>query len=153
MSEPADHPPEPSPFWLRAPDQPVIAAAVLVGLSVLAYLWIAQGGPDGRLIDIERQPSREVPFQLDINTADWPELALLPKVGPTLAQRIVESRRDHGPFDSIEDLRRVRGIGPKTLDGMRPYLKPLSPGLAPPGAEPAPAAGPNSELSRSRPGS
>jgi competence protein ComEA len=60
-----------------------------------------------------------------INQADWPELAELPEIGPTLARRIVESRESAGPFADHEDLRRVRGIGPLTLERMRPYLLPM----------------------------
>jgi competence protein ComEA len=59
--------------------------------------------------------------------ADWPELSLLPGVGETLARRIVESRSKHGRFADLDDLRRVRGIGPKTLERIRPFLRPLPP--------------------------
>jgi competence protein ComEA len=50
----------------------------------------------------------------------------LPNIGEQLAKRIVEDRALRGPFRELSDLRRVRGIGPKTLDGMKPYLLPLS---------------------------
>jgi len=49
----------------------------------------------------------------------------MPGIGEQLAKRIVEYRVDHGPFRDYRDLRKVRGIGPKTLDGMMPYLVPL----------------------------
>ena len=49
----------------------------------------------------------------------------MPGVGEVLAKRIVDDREVHGPFRDDSDLRRVRGIGPKTLDGMRPYLMPM----------------------------
>ena len=55
-----------------------------------------------------------------------PELAELPGVGETLARRIVEVRRERGPFADHEDLRRVRGIGPRTLERLRPYLLPMA---------------------------
>ena len=55
-------------------------------------------------------------IQIDLNTAETRELALLPGVGPVLANRIVENRDRLGPFDSVDDLVRVHGIGPKTLD-------------------------------------
>ena len=62
---------------------------------------------------------------MDINSADWPELLQLPGIGETLAHRIVESRQSRGPFADNDDLRRVRGIGPKTLEQIRPYLRPM----------------------------
>lgn len=55
---------------------------------------------------------------VDMNRASREELQGLPGIGPTLAQRIVEAR----PFRSVEDLRRVRGIGPKTLEKLRPLV-------------------------------
>jgi competence protein ComEA len=49
----------------------------------------------------------------------------LPGIGETLAHRIVETRETGGPFPSPDDLRRVRGIGPKKLEEIRPYLRPM----------------------------
>jgi competence ComEA-like helix-hairpin-helix protein len=55
-------------------------------------------------------------IQIDLNRAEVRELALLPRVGPVLARRIVDNRDRLGPFTSVGDLERVHGIGPKTLD-------------------------------------
>ncbi|MFG0257207.1 MAG: ComEA family DNA-binding protein [Phycisphaerales bacterium JB043] len=60
-------------------------------------------------------------MRVDLNTASADELQLLPRIGPALSVRIVESRRDDGPFESIDDLTRVRGIGPATLQRVRPH--------------------------------
>lgn len=54
-------------------------------------------------------------IQIDVNSAESRELALLPGVGPVLANRIVENRVRLGPFRRVDDLGRVHGIGPKTL--------------------------------------
>jgi competence protein ComEA len=89
--------------------------------------WVADGGPGGGLVEIDEASPLQATFQTDINTAEWTELAQLPEVGETLAQRIVESRKRSGPFTSIDDLRRVGGIGEKTLEKMRPYLLPIEP--------------------------
>ncbi len=67
------------------------------------------------------QPAAYV-FQVDVNAATWIEWAQLDGIGEKLAKRIVADRADHGPFQSVEDLRRVKGIGAKTLDKMRPHL-------------------------------
>ena len=55
-------------------------------------------------------------LRIDINTASFREFALLPGVGPILAKRIVEDRNRFGAFQSVNDLQRVNGIGPKTID-------------------------------------
>jgi competence ComEA-like helix-hairpin-helix protein len=52
---------------------------------------------------------------VDINQADTEELESLPGIGPVLAKRIVEWRRQQGPFRSEDDLLQVRGIGPQSL--------------------------------------
>jgi competence protein ComEA len=92
------------------------------------------------LIDIDHAEPIAMQFQIDVNRADWTELALLPDVGEQLAKRIVADRAVNGPFRDLDDLGRVRGIGPRTIEGMRPYLLPLPMPTAatemPPGNQP-----------------
>lgn len=115
---------------LRAADQVCCAVVLTVSWVVLTGSWLYYGGLSGRIIDIERAEQRMLRFGVDINQADWPEWALLPGIGDMLAQRIVDSRRHEGPFQRHEDLLRVRGIGPRILDRIRPYLLPVEePGL------------------------
>jgi competence protein ComEA len=64
--------------------------------------------------------SREL---LDLNRAGIEELQVLPGIGPALAERILESRSREGRFQVPEDLLRVRGIGPATLDRLRPLIR------------------------------
>lgn len=49
---------------------------------------------------------------VNVESATAAEIEALPGIGPSLARRIVEDRRVHGPFGSIEGLQRVRGVGP-----------------------------------------
>jgi competence protein ComEA len=111
--------------WLRSTDQVGVAALVLVALVSLAGYWMARGGHRGELIDIDRAEPQQIEFLVDINEADWPELTQLPGVGETMARRIVANRKEMGPFVDHEDLRRVRGIGQRTLDRLKPYLLPM----------------------------
>lgn len=110
---------------LRRVDQFAVAGLILGSLLILAVHWWWQGRFRGELIEIERAEPTEVAFQIDINQADWPEFTLLPEVGEQLAKRIVEWRTEHGPFADLEQLRRVRGIGPKTMERVKPYLVPI----------------------------
>ncbi|MDX2176400.1 MAG: ComEA family DNA-binding protein [Candidatus Sumerlaeia bacterium] len=73
---------------------------------------------------------------IDVNTADQKLLETLPGIGPAKARAILDDRAAKGPFRSAEDLDRVSGIGPKTVERLRPYL---SFGAAEPPAAPAPA--------------
>jgi competence protein ComEA len=111
---------------LKRMDQAAIAGLTLLALVSIGAYWLVQGGVSGRLIEIDRAPRQTVQFQLDVNQADWPEISVLPEVGETLARRIVESRAADGPFADLDELQRVRGIGPKTLERIRPYLRPLA---------------------------
>jgi competence protein ComEA len=54
-----------------------------------------------------------------VNTAGPAELERLPGVGPATARAIIDHRKRHGPFRSVEDLLEVRGIGPAKLDAIR----------------------------------
>lgn len=56
---------------------------------------------------------------VNLNTADAAALETLPRVGPALAQRIIEWRDANGPFASVDQLLEVSGIGEKTLEGFR----------------------------------
>lgn len=53
--------------------------------------------------------------KININTAGIEELTKLTNVGPNYAERIVEYREAHDGFDSVEEITKVKGIGPKTL--------------------------------------
>ena len=110
---------------LRRPDQAIAAVMVAAALVMLAGHWGYQNWRHRRLIEIDRAVPIDVTFQIDINQADWPEFCLLPGVGEVLAKRIVDHRQHNGPFSDLKALREVRGIGPKTFEGMQPYLMPL----------------------------
>ena len=60
--------------------------------------------------------------KIDINVADARAFEALERIGPALAGRIVLDRDTQGPFASIEDLMRVNGIGPHTIERNRMYL-------------------------------
>lgn len=74
--------------------------------------WL--GGLDG-------QPAMPPP-PVNVNSADTSELETLPGVGPTIAAAIVDDRERHGPFGSVDDLMRVRGIGPAKLEVIAPLV-------------------------------
>jgi competence protein ComEA len=125
MSEPS--PPEGKwpRLWLRRTDQAAVVGLAVLGLTAMVGHWLYRGGHRGRMIEVERVEPGAVTYIVDINEADWPELTVLPAVGETLARRIVEYREQNGPFRDIDDLRRVRGIGPRTLERLTPYLRPI----------------------------
>lgn len=59
---------------------------------------------------------------LDLNTVDAATLQVVRGIGPALSERIVNDRRLRGPFSKLDDVVRVRGVGPRTLERMRPFV-------------------------------
>ena len=64
---------------------------------------------------------KKVSYPVNINTASRRELEALPGIGEVLAQRIIDYRNANGPFHSVDDLVKVKGIGEKTLEKIKPY--------------------------------
>ncbi len=112
---------------LRHRDQAVAAGFVVLALFLIAAWCGWQARLGGRLIDIERAEPVAIDFRIDVNRANWQELALMPNIGEQLAKRIVADREEHGTYKDLAELRRVRGIGPRTMEMMQPYLLPLPP--------------------------
>lgn len=67
------------------------------------------------------QPGTSAP--LDLNSATAAQLDLLPGVGPVTAAKILAWRTEHGRFSTVDELAEVPGIGPKTLEQLRPLVR------------------------------
>jgi len=76
-----------------------IVASLIVAMPRVSY---ARSG--------EKPPAQEM---ININTATKDELLLLNRVGPSIADRIIAYREEHGPFQKTEDVLNVKGIGEK----------------------------------------
>jgi len=59
--------------------------------------------------------------RIDLDRADVTEITRLPRIGPALAQRLVDWRAQHGPFGGLARLDSVPGVGPSLLDAIRPF--------------------------------
>ena len=60
---------------------------------------------------------------VSINSAGLDELQRLPGIGPAYAQRIIDYRIQHGRFQAVDELDEVKGIGPKKLEKLRPFVR------------------------------
>ena len=111
----------------------VNAAGGLTEFADTEIVNLAEPLTDGAHIHI---PTKEIIFQeslesqissttssgselVNINTADETELQKLYRVGPAIAKRIVEYREQNGKFQTVEDIKKVRGIGQKTFEKMK----------------------------------
>lgn len=106
----------------RSDQRFLLAVSATILALTAAHLWsIARRG--GETVELDRIASRQYEFQIDIEEATWVEWMQLPMIGETMARRIVADREENGPFGSPEALLRVPGIGPATLESLRPYLR------------------------------
>ena len=109
-------------LWLTKHDQTFVALCVAVFLALTGYHWAKLSGWGMQPIEVDRLPARQYDFRIDINSASWVEWTQLEGIGETTAEIILADREANGPFRNINDLRRVKGIGPKMLEKMRPFL-------------------------------
>ena len=72
---------------------------------------------------IPARPSAPLELKVRMNTATAEETAALPGIGPVLAGRIIEDRKIHGRFLTLEDLRRVKGVTSKTLEKIQGLVR------------------------------
>lgn len=61
--------------------------------------------------------------KVNINKATSEELQLIPGIGPSTAQKIIDYRQENGAFGKIEDLKNISGIGEKTFENMKDYIE------------------------------
>ncbi len=109
-------------FYLSQRELMVLAVGVGAVLAVAA----AAGGFErlwGRsdVAVVGRGDPLPPPARIDINGAPDYELSMLPGIGPKTAQAIIDDRRERGPFTGVDDLMRVKGLGPATVEAIRPY--------------------------------
>lgn len=114
----------PAPSWSR-PAQGVAALFLLLAVGLLA--WHTYAAQRGSCRPTTLEAGDTVWATFDLNEADHAQLLQLPGVGENLAQRIEAYRAEHNGFRDVEELRQVRGIGPKQLEKMRPFLRVVSP--------------------------
>lgn len=93
--------------------------ALAFALLLVAAASLLRHGPRDFSPIPEAPASAEAPALLDPNTATRAQLESLPGVGPTLARRIIDAR----PYARVGELRRVRGIGDRTLERIRGRLR------------------------------
>ncbi len=114
------------------------AAGGLLAQAEVSFINLAAPLEDGQQLDIpykDGAPASD-PFSdepqatldvnqselIDINTASVEELDTLPGIGPTTAQKIIEYREVNGPFQDIEDIMNVSGIGPATFEEIKDLI-------------------------------
>src|SRR5712692_761499 len=106
--------PQSVPVWPRAAQ---LATVFLLGIATTLLIVHACRG-----LRWGSRPTELAAYQIDLNRAGRAELLQVPGIGNNLAHGILEYRRQHGAFQSVDDLRQVHGIGPTILERLRPWL-------------------------------
>jgi len=92
----------------------VVRFAIRFGVAA----WLALAGLHCPAAATKKLP----PHPININTANSEELQQVPGIGPVTAEKILQKRKSYGAFKSVEDLKAVRGMGPKRFEKMSEYL-------------------------------
>ena len=95
-----------------------LGAVVALGLTTSYLLKTSSFARD--LLNITSNYERHL--RLDVNAASYEELLALPHVGPQLAHRIISYREQNGRFSSLEELKKVGGVGPFKFRTIERYL-------------------------------
>ncbi|SRR5258708_26751484 len=94
---------------------------------------------------------------VNLNTATALELQQVPGIGPATADKILQMRKSYGAFKSVDDLRAIKGIGPKRMEKMRKYItvgraaspvKPANKTSAPTAPKSAPSVAPKAPVQK-----
>lgn len=112
--------------------QTSIAWLCVIGLLLLVLRQSAAPVPSR---PVTATADHRLAFRIDINRAHWGELTVLPGISDVRARRLVAWRQQHGPFRSLEDLQKVRGIGPKLAARWAPWIH-----FGPPASPPPPVS-------------
>jgi comEA protein len=100
--------------WTRGPAR-LAAAVVLIVAAGFGALT------SSRMLQRDTGLSTATPRPIDLNTATAEEIELLPGIGPKRAADIIAEREANGPFLSVADLKRVKGIAARTSERLAPH--------------------------------
>jgi len=97
----------------------VLVSTLVLGLFLVRHRRLAAAAP----VTITPGSPEAYRLKIDLNTATWQEIAVLPGIGESKARAIVAERDKNGPFKSAADLSRVPGIGEKRIADLSPYVR------------------------------
>ena len=109
-------------LWLTSGDQRFLIAVCIILVAVLAVRAWSSAGNDAAA-EILQTDKPDIGYRIDLNSAPAEELQQLRLIGPVRAAQIVEDRELNGEFGTIDDLQRIKGIGPKTIEKNRRWMR------------------------------
>lgn len=114
-------------------EKSIIVFLIVGAICGLSYSYYKKSHPPIRLQFRQPHPKDDIlqkeldsllkeTKSVNVNRASLEELMKLNGVGPVLAHRIIEYRRQNGPFQNKDELKKVKGIGPKKFDAIKDYV-------------------------------
>jgi comEA protein len=105
----------------------IIILIILAGCAIAASYYLKISRQDIEFVDDRAQEDASDTILskriISINSADKDTLAKLTGIGPHLAQKIIDYRREFGSFNSKEDILKVKGMGPKKYQAIKDYIR------------------------------
>lgn len=115
---------------------PVVIGLLMCAMFVCGVIWGRHSTTSVLKLKINKETERPyaeekeqpapsdyvIADKININDATVEVFAILPGLNQSLAEKIVAYRNEHGPFDSVDELRNVNGIGEKKLNAIRKYI-------------------------------
>lgn len=99
---------------------PAKAAAVITSVAdTVSEDSMSAAKPDSAGQTTEKPHDKVV----NVNVADQERLKTLPGIGPAYSKRIIRYREKHGEFKTVEELKKIKGIGEKRLEKLKPFIK------------------------------
>ncbi len=95
---------------------------IVTALMLVLVLVCASAAPAAAAPSAAPKAAASEARPIDLNTADSAALETVPGIGKSLSQRILTFREKNGPFQSVDDLLKVQGVGEKSIQKLRPYL-------------------------------
>jgi len=112
-----------------------MATSIVVFLSIFVFVAVSPVGAKDELETVKAKPgmteaadaakatAKEASTEkININMADLSALSQLKGIGPETAQNIITYRKEVGSFETLEDLMKVKGIGEKTFEEIKPFI-------------------------------
>ncbi|MBW1819072.1 MAG: helix-hairpin-helix domain-containing protein [Deltaproteobacteria bacterium] len=100
----------------------LLIAAGIISVFFLVFLSTAEAGEKSAEPSLSKAEALSG-AKVDINKAGLDQLVTLPGIGPKTAEKIMQYRQENGKFKDPEDLKKVRGIGEKNFEKIRPLIK------------------------------
>ena len=95
----------------------IVASALVLVFALTGIL-----GAPASAAPAAAKPAASEARPVDLNTADSAALETVPGIGKSLSSRILAFREKNGPFQTVDDLLKVQGVGEKSIQKLRPYL-------------------------------